>query len=164
MPVPQRLPSGWPNLTYHIDGNPTAMTGTDNSAHARVLLRIRSLGCLFALVLLQAPAITAAAIAATGACCSTDNCPIAAHHHPAASEPSSMDCGHNAYNRSSKMRSCSMACCHPAQPAANHSVAFTEPSALASVTLALLSETVSVRTLPENAGFFTPFSPPPKPL
>jgi hypothetical protein len=162
--MPQRLPSGGQNLTYPIDGNPTVMTGTDNSARSRVLQRIRSLGCLFALVLLQAPAITAAAIAATGACCSADNCPLAARHHPAASEPSSMDCAHDADNHSTKMRSCSMACCHPAQPAAIHSVAFTEPPALASVTLALLFAIVSVRALPENAGFFSPLSPPPKPL
>lgn len=118
--------------------------------------------CLIALVLLQAPLLGSACIAATGACCGQDHCPIAAHHHPAASEPPAMDCGHDAGHHSTKIRSCSMSCCHPAQQSAIHSVAFTEPSATASVAFALLPETVSVPTVPENPGFFSPLSPPPE--
>jgi hypothetical protein len=55
-----------------------------------------------------------------------------------------------------------MACCHPTEQAGIHSVAFTEPSAVASATFVLLPETVPVRIMPDEAGFFSPLSPPPK--
>src|ERR1043166_7539316 len=104
----------------------TVMSGRQNSAPLRYQ-RIRSLLCLFALLLLQLPAISAAVMAATGACCSTDNCPLALHHHPAPAQAapakaqeSAMDCGHEMNPGTGKMSSCSMSCCKTVEQSAIH--------------------------------------------
>ncbi|HEY1423620.1 MAG TPA: hypothetical protein VGF20_09220, partial [Candidatus Acidoferrum sp.] len=83
--------------------------------------RIAACACLFALLLIYAPIATATLMTATGACCSGDYCPIHGNHHrnqepPAQTgENAPMDCDHAGHS-ASKASTCSMSCCHDAQP------------------------------------------------
>jgi len=145
------------------------MTGTPNSANSG-RQRICSLLCLFALLLLQVPAVSAAVIAATGACCSTDNCPIAAHHHPtpaktapANTEDASMNCDHESHS-AGKIRSCSMSCCKTVEQSAIHGHFFLLSPVAALAAFAPISKSLSAVAASEPSGFVAPFSPPPESL
>lgn len=145
------------------------MTGTANSPACSRRLRIRSLVCLFALLLLQLPAVGAAAMAITGACCATDNCPIAAHHHPAPAqtEEPPMDCDHSPGNHAQnhgagKMRSCSMSCCQTTEQSAIHGHFFLSSPVLDTAALSPVSENLLAVAVSEPSGFLSLFSPPPE--
>lgn len=102
---------------------------------------------------------------ASGACCTGDHCPIAAHHHAAAkTEEAPMDCDHDTNHSDGRVRSCTMSCCNTTEQAAIHSNVFmlSPVSELASVNP--LSETVAVFVAAETATPFAPLSPPPKSL
>ena len=146
----------------------TVMSGRQNSATLRYQ-RIRSLLCLFALLLLQLPAISAAVMAATGACCSSDNCPIALHHHPAPAQAapakaqeSAMDCGHEMNPGTGKMSSCSMSCCKTVEQSAIHGHFFVLSPMVARADSLPVSESLSAVAVSEPPGFFALFSPPPE--
>lgn len=146
-------------------------TATRNSAKSTLRLRIRSLVCLCALVLLQLPAISVAAMAITGACCSTDNCPIAAHHHPmpAKAQQAPMDCDHSSDNQAqshsaAKMRHCSMSCCQTTEQSAIHGHFFLLSPELDTAALSPISENLLALAVSEPSGFLSLFSPPPESL
>src|SRR5580692_3871227 len=85
--------------------------------------------CLLVVVLLYAPLAEAAWTAYQSACCTTGQCPIAAHHHqkvPAA-PANHMDCGHDMPG----MMACAMSCCHDSDRSLFNSVAFVLPAPMA---------------------------------
>src|SRR5437867_11174922 len=70
--------------------------------------------CLLVVVLLYAPLAGAAWSSYQASCCTSDQCPIAGHHHqkaPAA-PANQMDCGYDM----SGMMACSTSCCHVSSP------------------------------------------------
>jgi len=66
--------------------------------------------CLLVVILLYAPLGGAAWTAYQSACCTSGQCPIAAHHHQKApiAPANHMDCGHDMPG----MIACAMSCCH----------------------------------------------------
>jgi len=117
--------------------------------------------CLLAAVALYAPLAAAAWSAHSMACCTGDQCPIAAHHHQKkqASSHSDMDCGHDMGN---EMMNCSMSCCQNSENPIVTAVAFVLPdAAIASAPVALANSTSAAQSteLPRPAQ---PLSPPPR--
>jgi hypothetical protein len=124
----------------------------------------QALVCLFAAFLLEAP-LVAGLVLASGACCTGDHCPVAAHHHaPAKSEEPPMDCDHNMDHGTSNVRSCSMSCCNTTDQAAIHSNVFLLSPVIELAPVSPLPETVSGFAARETAAPFAPLSPPPKSL
>jgi hypothetical protein len=137
------------------------MTRTGNFANA-VARRTPALLCLFALLLFQAPVISAAVLA-SGMCCPGDHCPIAAHHHSSArTEEAPMDCEHGANGGAAKLQNCSMSCCQTTEQSAVHAQVFVLSPDVTPPAFAPLSEAVSFVTFDEKIGSFSPLSPPPK--
>lgn len=124
--------------------------------------RAQSLFCLVAALLLQSPVLAAAAIA-SGACCSGEHCPIAAHHHTSAkTEEMPMNCDHEMDHDAAKMRSCAMSCCDTTERSAVHSDVFLVSPVMQLASLNAPSETVSFFDGRETVLAFAPLSPPPK--
>jgi hypothetical protein len=130
----------------------------------------RTLGawfCLFALFALQAP-VLAALVVASGACCTRDRCPIAAHHHAAAkaddSSMASMDCDHNMAHGVNKMPPCSISCCDSTEQPAVHSTVFLLSPVIELASVNLFPEAIPSFEAGETALYFAPLSPPPKSL
>src|SRR5882672_12471685 len=85
--------------------------------------------CLLVVVLLYAPLAGAAWSSYQASCCTSDQCPIAGHHHqkaPAA-PANQMDCGHDMPG----MMACSMSCCHDSERSMVSAIAFVLPSPVA---------------------------------
>src|SRR5690348_10254189 len=86
--------------------------------------RACGLVCL-AVLLLYTPAVQAAWLLVSGACCGGDRCPIAAHHHRAPeTEEAPADCGHATEHSSRRVEGCSISCCRTAQEPAVHAHVF----------------------------------------
>jgi hypothetical protein len=117
--------------------------------------------CLFAAAFLYAPLAAATWSAHAMACCSGNQCPIAAHHHrqnAPASQHSHVDCEHDV----GEMMNCSMSCCESSEKRLVTAVAFVLPhlvSATAPVSFVAASETAHVVALPRPVK---PLSPPPR--
>jgi hypothetical protein len=116
--------------------------------------------CLLAAVALYAPLAAAAWSAHSMACCTGDQCPIAAHHHQKkqASPHSDMYCGH----AMGEMMNCSMSCCQNSEQPIVTAVAFVLPDAtVVSAPIAFVNTTSIVESteLPRPAE---PLSPPPR--
>jgi hypothetical protein len=116
--------------------------------------------CLLAAVALYAPLAAAAWSAHSMACCTGDQCPIAAHHHQKkqASPHSDMDCGHDMV----EMTTCSMSCCQNSENPIVTAVAFVLPdTAVASAPIAFVNAT-SISQSTELLRRAEPLSPPPR--
>jgi hypothetical protein len=116
--------------------------------------------CLLAAVALYAPLAAAAWSAHSMACCTGDQCPIAAHHHQKkqASPRSDMDCGHD---MGDALANCSMSCQNSENPIVT-AVAFVLPrAAVTSAPVAIVNAGSIVQSteLPRPAE---PLSPPPR--
>jgi len=96
--------------------------------------------CLFAVGLLYTPLAAAAWSSHQMACCTSGQCPIAAHHHhkaPAA-PADHMDCGHEMPG----MMACAMSCCHDSERSLVISIAFVLPPPAASATVAVIESPI----------------------
>jgi hypothetical protein len=120
----------------------------------------KATACLFAVVFLFAPLVSAAWSSYTGSCCTSGQCPIKSHHHqhssPASETP--MDCGHEMPG----MAACSMSCCHNLDHAAIAPGLFVLP---AQVTLSASTIFAPCANLREPQNFLRstkPLSPPPR--
>jgi len=124
--------------------------------------------CLVAVMLLWAPAWASALKAAGMACCDGAMCPL--HGHAPKKSSSDTNSAKNApmagcehHGRKAAM-DCSMACCHPADPAVTGAVVFVLPSA-SMVSAPLFSGASEARILSQvNSPIFEPASPPPRTL
>jgi hypothetical protein len=129
--------------------------------------RIGSWAGLLALLLIYAPMASAALMAATGVCCTGNQCPIHGNHHPGqespkqTSERSPMDCGHEGHE-SSQMQACSMSCCQNVEQAAVHAPIFLLTPVSVLVALASLSRLSPAASATEISSAFAPLAPPPK--
>jgi hypothetical protein len=133
--------------------------------------RVRRIGAwtsLLALLLIYAPMAEATLMAVTGACCTGDECPIHGHHGPAAKKATQasrdvpIDCGHE--GGQSKMRSCSMSCCHPIEQAAGHAPVFLLIPLSISTALAPFSPASLAPVVTRISSLVAPPAPPPKSL
>ena len=111
----------------------------------------------------------AAAILATGACCSGTQCAISAHHHASTKhEEAPMDCGrhmqHDSGAPASQLEACSMSCCNTTEQSAVHSNVFLLSPVVVLASTNPRSETISRPDPGEAAVFFVPLSPPPESL
>jgi len=118
--------------------------------------------CLLVVVLLYAPLAGAAWTAYQSACCTSGQCPIAAHHHqktPAA-PANHMDCGHDMPG----MMSCAMSCCHDSDRSLLGSIAFVLPPPAAVACVAAVKSPIQVARHLDYPRYLEPFSPPPRSL
>jgi hypothetical protein len=116
--------------------------------------------CLFAVGLLYTPLAAAAWSSHQMACCTSGQCPIAAHHHhktPAA-PADHMDCGHEM----SGMMACAMSCCHDSERSLVTSIAFVLPPPAASATVAAIESPIEFAKLMDFPRSSEPLSPPPR--
>lgn len=124
--------------------------------------------CLLGLFFFKAPVIGVIVIA-SGACCTGDHCPIAAHHHNAAktAEPR-MDCDQHKKGETqpgaSSLQACSMSCCQTVEQSAVHTNVFVLSTTPVLAAFTPLSETVSAPAFSGKARARSPLSPPPKSL
>jgi len=131
-----------------------------STARANCWRSISASICLLVVVLLYAPLAGAAWMSYQSACCTTGQCPIAAHHHQKApAAPSNhMDCGHDMPG----MMACSMSCCHDSDRSLLGSIAFVlPPPAAAAAVNAAKSPIVLAKPL-DFPRFIEPFTPPPR--
>jgi hypothetical protein len=140
------------------------MRNKSNLANS-VARRTPPLLCLFALLLFEAPFIGAAVIA-SGACCTGDHCPIAAHHHsPAKAEETKMDCGQHMngdLSNAGRLQACSVSCCQTTEKAAVHAQVFLLTPLAWFASFSPIPETLSALRYTGDAESFSPLSPPPK--
>jgi hypothetical protein len=149
-------------LAYHGWQQNSTMKVTRHFANLFMRHRAQPLVCLVAAFLLQAP-LVAGLVLASGACCTGDHCPVAAHHHPAAkTEAPPMDCGHDKDQGTSNVRSCSISCCNTTEQAAVHSNLFLLSPAVELASASPRPETVSGFAARETAAPSAPLSPPPE--
>jgi len=139
----------------------------DSNAPGR---RLRACLCLVAVMLLWAPAWGAGLQAAGVGCCGGAMCPLHGHGH--APKKSSSDtntakdmpmagCDHHA--RTAAM-DCTVACCHPKDPAVTGAIVFVLPSPVALSAPLLISPQAPIPFSPESSFVFDPTSPPPRTL
>jgi hypothetical protein len=116
--------------------------------------------CLLVVVLLYAPLAGAAWTAYQSACCTTGQCPIAAHHHQKvpAVPANHMDCGHDLPG----MMACVMSCCHDSDRSLLSAVAFVLPAPMAVETLTTVSAPIEFAKPFDFPRSLEPVSPPPR--
>jgi hypothetical protein len=124
--------------------------------------------CLAAVMLLWAPAWAAALQAAGMGCCDGAMCPLHGHSPKKSSSDTNSakdapmaGCEHHA--RPAAMV-CSMACCHPKDPAVIGAIVFVLPSAAALSTPHLIGPPARVLSSSASSFVFDPASPPPRTL
>jgi len=116
--------------------------------------------CLLMVVLLYAPFAGAAWASYQMACCTSGQCPIAAHHHhkaPAA-PANHMDCGHDM----SGMMACAMSCCHDSDRSQFTSIAFVLPPPVASAAVAAIELPIEFAKPLDFPRSIEPLFPPPR--
>jgi len=116
--------------------------------------------CLLVVVFLYAPLVGTAWASYKASCCTTDQCPIAGHHHqktPAA-PANHMDCGHDMPG----MMACSMSCCHDSERSMVSAVAFVLPSPVVVVAPAGIKSPIEPAKLMDFLRSVEPLSPPPR--
>src|SRR5216684_6043097 len=116
--------------------------------------------CLLVVVLLYAPLAGAAWSSYQASCCTSDQCPIAGHHHQktAASPANQMDCGHDMPG----MMACSMSCCHDSERSIVSAVAFVLPSPVVVVAPAGSKSPIEATKPMDFLRSLEPLSPPPR--
>jgi len=115
--------------------------------------------CMLALVLVYAPIASATLMAATGACCAGDHCPIHGNHHSAPkTEDAGMDCGHHM----NQLQSCSMSCCQNAEQPAAHAHLYLLIPVTLTANLVLLTVTAPAAAPIRISPAISPLAPPPK--
>jgi len=133
------------------------------------LRQLQALLCLLGLVFFYAPIMSATLMAATGMCCSTDQCPIHGNHHAShrgttkAAESTPVDCGHHEHDMS-KMNSCSMSCCQTTEQPAIHAHILVPAPTVSLASRAALSNLAQPSAPKTNSLAFAPPAPPPKSL
>src|SRR5882762_2783297 len=116
--------------------------------------------CLLVVVLLYAPLAGAAWSSYQASCCTSEQCPIAGHHHqktPAA-PANQMDCGHDMPG----MTACSISCCHDSESSMVSAVAFVLPSPAVVVALAGSKSPIEAPKSLDFLRSLEPLSPPPR--
>ena len=137
----------------------------DSNAPGR---RFAACVCLLAVMLLWTPAWGAVLQAAGVGCCDGAMCPLHGHGPKKSSGDANSvkdmpmaGCEHHAQKAA---MDCSMACCHPADPAVTGAIVFVLPSA-SMVSVPLFSGASEARILSQvNSPVFEPASPPPRTL
>jgi hypothetical protein len=121
---------------------------------------ISASSCLLVVVLLYAPLAGAAWVSYQTACCTTGQCPIAAHHHQKApvTPANHMDCGHDMPG----MMRCAMSCCQDSDRSLLTSVAFVLPRALAAATVTAVKSPIELAKPFDFPRSLEPVSPPPR--
>ncbi len=116
--------------------------------------------CLLAAVALYAPLAGAAWSVHSMACCTSDHCPIAQHHHQKKQAPphSDMDCGHDM----GEMMECSISCCQGSEKPLVTAVAFVLPHLLSGFTPASVVPAVETAHAVAVPRPVKPLSPPPR--
>jgi hypothetical protein len=116
--------------------------------------------CLLVVVTLHAPLAGIALASYKAACCTTDQCPIAGHHHQKARAvpANDLDCGHD----KSGMTACSMSCCHDSERSMLGAVAFVLPSPVVAVALVGIKSPIEPAKLLDFLRSLEPLSPPPR--
>src|SRR6266404_8713573 len=116
--------------------------------------------CLLVVVLLYAPLAGTAWSWYQASCCTSDQCPIAGHHHQKApAAPSNqMDCGHDMPG----MMACSMSCCHDAERSMVSAIAFVLPSPVVVVAPAGSKSLIEPAKLLDFLRSLEPLCPPPR--
>ncbi len=133
------------------------------SMHTARQTRRRSISasiCLLMVALLYAPFAGAAWASYVMACCTSGQCPIAAHHHhkaPAA-PANHMDCGHDMPG----MMTCAMSCCHDSDRSLFTSMAFVLPPPVAAATIATINSPIELTKPLDFPRSIEPLSPPPR--
>jgi len=130
--------------------------------------RLGACVCLVAVMLLWAPA-WAAALQATGmACCDGVMCPLHGHAPKkssggtnSAKDAPMAGCEH--HGRKAAM-DCSMACCHPADPAVTGAIVFVLPGPVVISALLLIGPSNPTLSSSASSFVFDPVSPPPRTL
>src|SRR5882762_6845837 len=116
--------------------------------------------CLLVVVLLYAPLAGAAWSSYQASCCTSEQCPIAGHHHqktPAA-PANQMNCGHDM----SGMMACSMSCCHDSERSMVTAVAFVMPSTIVAVAPVGIKSPIETAKPLDFLRSLEPLSPPPR--
>jgi len=116
--------------------------------------------CLLVVILLYAPLGGAAWTAYQSACCTSGQCPIAAHHHQKApiAPANHMDCGHDMPG----MIACAMSCCHDSDRSLLTSVAFVLPAPMAAATVTAITSPIELARPFDFPRSLEPVSPPPR--
>src|SRR5260221_14470780 len=98
--------------------------------------------CLLMVALLYAPFAGAAWASYVMACCTSGQCPIAAHHHQKApiAPANHMDCGHDMPG----MIACAMSCCHDSDGSLLTSVAFVLRAPMAAATVTAITSPIEL--------------------
>src|SRR6266853_1384362 len=116
--------------------------------------------CLLMVALLYAPFAGAAWASYVMACCTSGQCPIAAHHHhkapPAAANH--MDCGHDMPG----MTTCVISCCHDSEHSLFTSMAFVLPPPVAAANIATINSPIELAKPLDFPRSIEPLSPPPR--
>lgn len=131
-------------------------------------IRLRACVCLLAVLLLWAPAWAGAFQASQAACCASGMCPLHGHAPKKGSSDAQgakqspvATCEH--HGRSAAM-DCSVACCHPDQPALTGAVAFLLPD-VALIGAPHLAGASIIELSPQAGSFvFDAVTPPPRSL
>src|SRR6267378_3187680 len=133
------------------------------SMHTARQTRRRSISasiCLLMVALLYAPFAGAAWASYVMACCTSGQCPIAAHHHqkapPAAANH--MDCGHDMPG----IMTCAMSCCHDSERSLFTSMIFVLPRPVAAATVAAIHSPIELTKPLDFPRAIEPLSPPPR--
>ncbi len=116
--------------------------------------------CLLMVALLYAPFAGAAWASYVMACCTSGQCPIAAHHHhkaPAA-PANHMDCGHDMPG----MMACAMSCCHDPDRSLLTSITFVLPPPVTTATVAAITSPIELTKPLDFPRSIEPLSPPPR--
>src|SRR6267378_22461 len=116
--------------------------------------------CLLVVVLLYAPLAGAAWSAYQASCCTSDQCPIAGHHHQKApvAPANQMDCGHGMPG----MMACSISCCHDSERSMLSAVAFVLPSPVMVIAPAGSESPIEPTKPLDFLRSLEPLSPPPR--
>ncbi|HXJ11945.1 MAG TPA: hypothetical protein VNH19_06710 [Candidatus Limnocylindrales bacterium] len=122
--------------------------------------------CLVAVMLLWAPTWGAALQAAGVGCCDGAMCPLHGHAPKKSSSDTNSPkevpmagCDHHA--RPAAMV-CSVACCHPKDPAVTGAIVFVLPSPMALSAPLLIGPPAPIPSSSANSFVFDPASPPPR--
>ncbi len=116
--------------------------------------------CLLIVALLYAPFAGAAWASYLNACCTSGQCPIAAHHHhkaPAA-PANHMDCEHDMPG----MMTCAMSCCHDSDRSLFTSLAFVLPPPVAATMVTAINSPIELTKPLDFPLSIEPLSPPPR--
>jgi hypothetical protein len=116
--------------------------------------------CLLVVVLIYAPLAGVAWAAYQSSCCTTGQCPIAAHQHqktPAA-PANHMDCGHDMAG----MMACTMSCCHDSDRSLVTSMAFVLPPSLTPGHAVAIKSPIKLAKPLDFPRSIEPLSPPPR--